>query len=138
MYVRFWRRSKHEEVTSEAEIGAAVAEAPPIEEPTAEEREEIHEQTEKALQRTRRGLFGRIGGLFERADFDESLWDELEEILVASDTGLATTEALLASVRRRTRDEGVKQSQRVREILREELISILEAPRDRPLAWLAP
>ncbi|MGD9932747.1 MAG: signal recognition particle-docking protein FtsY [Dehalococcoidia bacterium] len=136
--MRFWRRGKQEEVAADPEIGPAVAEAPPFEEPTTEEREEIHEQTEKALQRTRRGLFGRIGALFERADFDESLWEELEEILVASDTGLATTEALLDAVRKRARDEGVKQSQRVREVLREELIAILEAPRVRPLAWLSP
>lgn len=134
--MRFWRRGKQEESQPGQELAAA--EPPPIEEPTAEERVEIQEQTEKALQRTRRGLFGRIGGLFERADFDDSLWDELEEILVASDTGLATTEAVLAAVRTRTREEGVKQSLRVREILREELIEVLEAPRDRPLAWLAP
>ena len=136
--MRFWRRGKQEEAAPESEVEVALAQLAPIEEPTAEEREEIHEQTEKALQRTRRGLFGRIGGLFERADFDEDLWEELEEILVASDTGLATTEALIEAVRKRTRDEGVKQSQRVREILREELIEILEAPRNRPLAWLSP
>ena len=146
--MRFWRRGKQqqqEELGSDGALAEAVeggvvapVEAEPIEEPTPEEQLEIHEQTERAVQRTRRGLFGRISGLFDRPDFDDSLWDELEEILVASDTGLATTEALIDAVRKRARSEGVKQSARVREILREELIEILETPRRRHLAWLGP
>jgi fused signal recognition particle receptor len=108
---------------------------PPGYERSAEDQAEIHEQTERALQRSRRGLFGRIAGLFERADFDDDLYDELEEILVASDTGLATTETILDTVRRRVKDEGVKQSAAVRDILRETLIDVLEAPRGAPVAW---
>ncbi len=148
--MRFWRRGKNnEEAAGGAFADAADQPAPAAErdsdwEPAAsdfevseDERAEIHEQTEKALQRTRRGLFGRIAGLFERADFDDGLWDELEEILVASDTGLATTGTVLTAVRTRVKDEGVKQSARVREILREELITVLERPRRRPLAWEA-
>ncbi|GAB4325958.1 MAG: signal recognition particle-docking protein FtsY [Dehalococcoidia bacterium] len=104
---------------------------------TPEEQVELHEQTEKALERTRRGIFGRLGGLFQRPDFDESLWDELEEILIASDAGLETTERILDRVRQRVRDEGVKQSARVREILRDELVAVLEEPmRDLP-AWVS-
>jgi fused signal recognition particle receptor len=140
--VRFWRRGQAEPALDgaidesaddeELVIGGTL---PVSYEMTPEEREEIHQQTEKALERTRRGLFGRIGGLFERADFDEDLWDELEEILVASDTGLTTSEALIESVRARVRNEGVKQSARVREILAEELVAILEEPLEEPLAW---
>jgi len=105
-------------------------------EPTPDEAAEVHEQTEKALERTRRGLFSRIGGLFQRADFDEDLWDELEEILVASDTGIGTTTLILDAVRRRVKDEGIKESALVREALREELIAILEEPLQQPPAWL--
>jgi fused signal recognition particle receptor len=139
--VRFWRRGKDDDRGADvAEAPASVAgtgeQSPPEEiELTPEEHAEIHEQTERALQRTRKGLFGRLGGLFQRADFDDDLWDELEEILIASDTGLPTTEAILGRVRQQVKDEGVKESARVRELLREELIAILEAPRKRPLAW---
>ncbi len=62
---------------------------------------EVHEQTERAVERTRRGFFGRIGGLFERPDFDDSIWDELEEILISTDTGLPTTELVISRVRPR-------------------------------------
>lgn len=103
---------------------------------TAEDRRILQEQTERATERTRRGLFGRIAGLFQRADFDESLYEELEEILLGSDVGLETTETILNAVRKLVKDEGVKQAAQVREILREELIAILEAPHREPPAWV--
>jgi fused signal recognition particle receptor len=109
--------------------------AEPVLEPTEEERAEVHEQTERAVERTRRGFFSRLGGLFERPDFDDALWDELEEILIGSDAGLSTTTVILDAVRGRVKGEGVKQSNRVREILREELAAILHAPRETPPAW---
>lgn len=130
--MRFWRRKREDSAGAEAAVAALPEDA------RAAEQAEIHEQTERALERTRRGLFGRLGSLFERADFGDDLWDELEEILVASDTGLPTTEALLAAVRRRVKEEGVKQASRVREILAEELIAILEEPARVPLAWQDP
>lgn len=102
---------------------------------TPDEQQEIHEQTERALERTRRGFFSRLGGLFERSDFDDSLWEDLEEVLIASDTGLATTDVILQRVRGRVKDEGVKQGARVRELLRDELVSILETPGSEPPAW---
>ncbi len=130
--MRFWRRKSDEQAT---EAATATADVPGAFELTEDEAAEVHEQTERAVERTRRGLFGRIGGLFERADFDDNLWDELEEILVASDTGMATTEELLGRVRSRVKDGGVKQSAQVRAILREELIATLESPRQEPPAW---
>jgi fused signal recognition particle receptor len=129
--MRFWRRKPADAPAEEP--GAAVELAD--EAPSAVELAEIHEQTGRALERTRRGLFGRIGSLFERADFDDDLWDELEEILVASDTGMATTTAILDAVRERVRREGVKQSAAVREILREELVAVLEGPHAGLPAW---
>ena len=105
---------------------------------TEEEAEEVREQTQRATERTRRGFFSRLGGIFERADFDDALWDDLEEVLLASDAGLQTTTDVLEAVRRRVKDEGAKQSARVREILREELIAILELPGEEPPAWARP
>lgn len=128
--MRFWRRRP-----AESQPAAPATDVAP---PTDEERAEIHEQTGRAVERTRRGIFGRISSLFERADFDESLWDELEEILIGADAGLETTTAILDRVRKRVKQEGVKQSARVRELLREELITILEEPTAEPPAWARP
>jgi len=146
--VRFWRKKQTDELTAgpvlqdeEALESARDEHHHPVSVieqeygPTSEERAEIHEQTERAVARTRKGFFGRIGGLFERPDFDDDLWDELEEILITADTGVATTEAMLSRVRQRVRDEAVKQSARVREILREEMIEVLEEPARQHPAW---
>ncbi|MBA4180963.1 MAG: signal recognition particle-docking protein FtsY [Anaerolinea sp.] len=104
-------------------------------EATPEEVAEVHKQTERAVERTRRGFFSRLGGIFERADFDDTLWDELEEVLISADAGLPTTSAVLAAVKTEVRDRGLKQSAQVREALREQLIAVLEAPRKQPPAW---
>ena len=130
--MRFWRRKP-------AEAQPATEAAPPAPaEPTAEERAELHEQTGRAVERTRRGIFGRLTALFEKADFDETIWDELEEILIGADAGLETTTAILDRVRQRVKKEGVKQSARVREILREELIATLREPGETVPAWSRP
>lgn len=138
--MRFWRKRTADQ-SSEAPAEAAedaVATLEPAEEdfePTPEEVAEVHEQTERAVERTRRGFFSRIGGLFERADFDDDLWDELEEILISADTGVGTTTEVLDTVRKQVKSEGVKQSARVRELLREELIAVLLEPSQSPPAW---
>lgn len=135
--MRFWRR-KPTEAEHPADAEPAAGEEPIIGlEPTPEERAEIHEQTQRAVERTRRGFFGRLGGLFERPDFSDDLWDELEEVLIGADAGLETTSVIIDTVRKRVRDEGVKQSARVRELLREELVDILLEPAHQPLAWEA-
>ncbi len=129
--MRFWRKNTSTERPSP---DGPELEAPPSES-DADQRAEIHEQTERALERSKKGIFGRIGALFARADFDDDLWDELEEILVSSDTGVATTATILEAVRKQVKAEGVKQSARVREILRDELVAILEGPLRSPPAW---
>lgn len=141
--MRFWRKKPSEQPVEAGDEAVATAEpeAPELEaefeeeEPTPEEIAEVREQTERAVERTRRGFFSRLGGMFERSDFDDELWDELEEVLISSDCGLPTTTAILDAVRRRVKDEGVKQSARVREILREELIAILLEPAHEPPVW---
>ncbi|MCL4231765.1 MAG: signal recognition particle-docking protein FtsY [Dehalococcoidia bacterium] len=131
MHVRFWRRRPTTETAAQAP--AEESPAPPAF--TPEEAAEIHAQTERAVERTRRGFFGRLSGLFERSDFGDELWEELEEILITSDTGLATTEVILGRTRKRTKDEGARQSERVREILREELVHVLDEPARAHPAW---
>ena len=144
--MRFWRKTPtNQPLEGEAAAGdvAVATEDGTLERVaglpvTHQEAQEVREQTERATERTRRGFFSRLGGIFERADFDDALWDELEEILIASDAGLDTTTAILAAVRGRVRDGGIKQSTRVREILREELVAILEAPAGAAPAWARP
>ena len=133
--MRFWRKRPQEADGPGDSIATAELESHEDAVEAADDQAEVHEQTERALERTRRGFFSRLGGLFERADFDDDLWDELEEILIASDAGLGTTTTILDAVRGRVKSEGVKQSARVRELLRDELVEILLEPGEAPPAW---
>jgi fused signal recognition particle receptor len=65
--------------------------------------------------------------LFNRASIDKEVWDELEELLISADVGVATTAKLIDVVRQRATAEKMDGSQ-VRSILKEEMIKILTVP----------
>ncbi len=94
--------------------------------PDVEDSEELIERTEEAVERTRRTWFRRVAGVFERSNINDDLWEEIEEILIGADTGLETTERVLQRTKERIRKEGVKEPVEAREILKNELIAILE------------
>jgi len=94
------------------------------------------EKFEKALKRSREGWFSRVLHLFDRATLDQSLWDELEELLISADVGVATTTKLLQKVRERAERERLSASQ-VHSALKEEMVAILRVEatsREEPLA----
>ncbi len=130
--MRFFRRpSKVAEPG--AETGAPVAEAG-----VAELEQDVEQKTEQALQRTKRGFFGQIAGLFDRGGgIDESLWEELEELLIGADTGLPTAQKILTEVRGRVEKERIKEGEQVRAVLKETLLAILNAPQPKGRLWAA-
>lgn len=79
----------------------------------------------KALQPTKDSWFSRAMQLFDRTSIDESIWDELEEVLISADVGMETTEKLIESTRQRVRDEKLKDGIQVREALKQEMVKIL-------------
>ena len=126
---RFFRRKK--EATPEpaepagAPEAAEVVEAP--EQPEVAEApadEEAPKEVEHAVERTRRTWFSRIGDMFRRG-LDDELWDELEETLIAADTGVETTIKVLEILRERVEDEGIRDPERAYEVLKEELQNVL-------------
>lgn len=76
------------------------------------------------VERTRRTWFSRIGGLFQRG-LDDALWDGLEEMLIAADTGVETTVRVLDHLKARVRDESIRDPLPAQEALKEELLAIL-------------
>ncbi len=127
--MRFWRRRR------DASDPQSDHEQPAF---TPEQVQEIQDQSGRALARSRSGLLGRIGRLFDRPEFDDDLWEELEEILIAADTGVDVTERILERVRERVREERVVTAAEVRDFLRAELVAALAAPAGAPPRWDAP
>ena len=55
-----------------------------------EEKTEDDVKLEQSLTKTRGGIFGRIGTIFQENEITDELWEELEETLIMGDVGMAT------------------------------------------------
>ncbi len=91
------------------------------------------EKTGQALKRTREAWFGRVVHLFERPEVDGGLWEELEELLVSADVGVATTTRLIERVKERVMRQQIKDAREVRSSLKEEMVSMLRFDVARPV-----
>jgi len=88
----------------------------------------------QAVSRTRESFSTKIENLvaLTRA-VDESTLEELETALLTSDLGVATTTRILDALRDRARHQAIAGGAELRELLKEQLRAILEAPQ-HPLA----
>ncbi len=92
------------------------------------------EKVEESLQKTRQGgFFGRISELLGAGDLTLDTWDELEELLIRADIGAALANELVEDLRRTADNQGIRRVDRVRTMLKDRLVAILEEPR-RPHA----
>ena len=82
-------------------------------------------RTESAVKRSRSIWFGKIGGIFQRSRLDESIWEELEEILIYGDVGVETSLDLVEGLRERTGKDSLQEPEQVFAVLKEELVGLL-------------
>ena len=89
------------------------------------------------LSRTRGQVVDRMDALFSGGKkVDEDLWRELEELLITSDVGVRASHRLLETMRARAAKEELDDASRLRAILREEVLAVLQS-RSGPLAEAA-
>ncbi len=81
-------------------------------------------QTEIGLQRTRDTWFSRVRRLFSGPSLNDETWEELEEVLLQADVGLAATEKLLSRVRARVQKEGIYDPETARQVLQDEVVRL--------------
>ncbi|MDQ3225321.1 MAG: signal recognition particle-docking protein FtsY [Chloroflexota bacterium] len=84
-------------------------------------------QMAQGLEKTRRGVFLEITRLFERDTLDDDLYEELEMLLIQADVGWDVSQKLVADLQARVKQGGITDPLLAREILREEMISLLES-----------
>lgn len=72
--------------------------------------------------------------LLAQDDIDEDVWDEIEENLLMSDLGADPAMELVERLKERVTVEGTRDTETVREMLREELIAMVDPEMDRRLA----
>jgi len=82
-------------------------------------------KTEQGVRRSREAWFGRIRRLFDRTTVEEGTWDELEELLISADVGMATTHKLIGKVKQRVREEKLNEGSQIRSALKEEMVNLL-------------
>jgi len=92
----------------------------------------------KALKPTKDSWFSKAMQLFDRTSIDESIWVELEEVLIAADVGMETTEKLIERTKQRVKDEKIKEGIQVREALKKEMVNILDLPLKESLVTSRP
>ena len=81
------------------------------------------------LARSRETLSIRISGvLSHHQSIDDTLWEELEQILIESDVGVPGTERLIDRTREHVRRKRIRELSQVPEILMQEMVSILNGP----------
>jgi len=92
----------------------------------------------RGLKRSKDTWFGQVTRLFDRERLDESVWDDLEELLIGADVGMATTEKLLGRIKSRVEAEKISDGASVKAVLKEEMLRLLRLPETRPSPVVKP
>jgi fused signal recognition particle receptor len=85
------------------------------------------------LARSQGGLGRGLLALLSRDRIDEDTWEDIEDTLLTADVGVAPTRELVEHLRTRLRVEGGDQAS-PRDVLREELVALVDPGMDRRLA----
>ncbi len=80
------------------------------------------------LSRTSKAAFGQIASVLGASEISNETWDDLEALLVQADMGIETTTAVLDSLKRLTRTEGLIRANELFTALKQELRSRLVTP----------
>ena len=83
---------------------------------------------DKVLKRSKEGWFSKVATLFERSTIAETLWDDLEELLISADVGIATATKLIERVRSRAKSDKLGDSGQIYATLKQEMVDILQVP----------
>lgn len=118
-----------------SEESAAPAEAEITAELTVERPEPVRGRMERLRERlASSGALGRvILGVLSRGQLSAADWEEIEESLLIADLGLEATDSLMEALKRRVAVESTTDEARIREILREELLAVVDPDMDRSL-----
>ncbi len=83
---------------------------------------------DKVLKRSKEGWFSKVTTLFEQTKIADTLWDDLEELLISADVGIATATKLIERVRSRVKSDKLSNSEQIYAALKQEMVDILHVP----------
>ncbi len=102
------------------------------------------EKLKQSLSKTKANLLGKISKVITRRKIDDDLLEEIEEILVGADVGVAAATRLIDSIRLKAKEQGLSEGSDIFGLLKAEIADILSrrlAPLFReddrpPVVWL--
>ena len=99
-----------------------------------EKKSGFFDRMKQAVTRTRENLAERIEDVVSIGkEIDRNTLDDLEGTLLSADLGSATTQQVLTSLREKADRKQIKDVQELKRLLKEELLSILNAANQRPV-----
>ena len=98
-------------------------------------RQKNREKTREGVQRSREGWLGRVMEVLRTPSVDDSMWDELEEILITADMGVDTSLSMIERLKARARQKQLNRPQEILDALKEELVTSLAAGENADV-WL--
>ncbi|MEO7657972.1 MAG: signal recognition particle-docking protein FtsY [Pyrinomonadaceae bacterium] len=129
----FWRRNKEDKFSSSV-LGLDKS----VEELKAQEEaveKELSIRFSKAIEKTRHSINNRLDTIFEgRKQIDDAFLDELEEMLISTDIGVATTMQILDSVRRGVSRQEINDLNALKAAMKQQLLDILHHSEERGIA----
>ena len=101
----------------------------PEKSPEEEQGKSLFQRMKQAVSRTRESFSAKIADLAAMTrTVDEHALEELEAALLTSDIGVPTTTAILDALRDHARHQAIEGGAELRELLKQQLIAILNAP----------
>ncbi|MCE2463014.1 MAG: signal recognition particle-docking protein FtsY [Dehalococcoidia bacterium] len=98
-------------------------------------RQKNREKTQEGVQRSREGWLGRIVEVLRTPSVDDSMWDELEEILITADMGVDTSLNMIERLKAQVQQKRLNRPQEIFDALKEELVTSLAAGENADV-WL--
>ena len=101
---------------------------------------EDQDRLESGLEKTREGIFGKIGRLVKgKRTIDDALLDDIEEALVTSDVGINTTLDIIERIKKRAARDRYLSSEELQTLINDEIALLLEEnTSSRPADFDAP
>jgi fused signal recognition particle receptor len=91
----------------------------------------LFDKLRNGLAKTRESVFGRIDNILASfTKIDDELFDELEEILITADVGVATTSDISGKLKKKVREEGIRDPKIIKDLLKEQLVQLLDSDRN--------
>jgi fused signal recognition particle receptor len=99
----------------------------------------LFDKFKQGLKKSRETVFGRLEGLFSRDRLDDTVYDEMEEALLAADVGMDTTLWVVDRVRKLAKEDKLASPEGIPDLLQRAMVeSLQDADSDMHFALTGP